>query len=589
MTDRVRSPICTIVGHVDHGKTTILDAIRGTTVASREAGAITQAIGASIIPLSSVKKVCGDLLNSLKISFTIPGILFIDTPGHAAFTNLRKRGGNLADIAVLVVDIKEGIKPQTAEAIEILRSYKTPFIIAANKIDLISGWKTNKGINLMQNIAKQGETVQAELDKKLYELVGAIYGKFSFNCERFDRVDDYTKTIAIIPCSGKTQEGLPELLMTITGLAQKYLEQCLKCTVQGPAKGTILEVKEGKGLGTTLDVILYDGTLKLNDMIVIGTLGEPIVTRVKAMFEPAPLAEMRELKAKFVSVKEVSAATGVKIAAQDIDAAVAGMPLRAATEENLEEVKESIKSEVEEVLIETDETGIIIKADSLGSLEALIKLLREKNISIRKASVGDITKKDITDVECSIETEPLLCAILGFNVKVAPDLDKPSAKIITENVIYKLIEKFEEWQIYEKKRLEQKELEGLIMPAKFQLMKGYTFRQNNPAVCGCEILEGTLVVGTPIMKDGKIISSVKSMQLEQKTVNEAQKGKQLAVAMSNVTIGRQIIEGDILYSGIPDTDFRKLREFKHLLKREDLLLLKEIAEIMRAENPMWGV
>jgi len=588
MADIVRSPICTIVGHVDHGKTTILDSIRGTSVAAREAGAITQAIGASIIPLASVKKVCGDLLNSLKISFTIPGLLFIDTPGHAAFTNLRKRGGNLADIAVLVVDIREGIKPQTAEAIEILRSYKTPFIIAANKIDLISGWRQNN-VPLVKSIEMQGESVKAELDKKLYELVGAVYEKFGFTCDRFDRVEDFTKQVAIVPCSGKTHEGLPELLMVITGLAQKYLEQCLKCAVAGPAKGTILEVKEGKGLGTTLDVILYDGTLKLNDTIVIGTLGEPIVTKVKAMFEPAPLAEMREIKSKFVPVKEAHAATGVKISAHDIDGAVAGMPVRAASEDNLDEVRESIKSEIEEVLIETDETGIIIKADSLGSLEAMIKLLREKNINIRRASIGDINKKDISDAQCSLEAEPLECAILGFNVKPAPDLGSVGVKIITENVIYKLIEKFEEWQLYEKKRLEQKELEGLVMPVKFQIMKGYIFRQNNPAVVGCDILEGTLRVGTPIMKDGMVISHVKSMEMEQKSVKEAQRGKQLAVAMPGVTAGRQINEGDTLYSGIPEDDFRKLKEFKHLLKREEVGLLKEIAEIMRKNNPLWGV
>ena len=264
----IRSPICTVAGHVDHGKTSVLVKIRGTAIVETEAGRITQAIGASIVPLTTIRKICGPLLERLNIKFTIPGLLFIDTPGHAAFTNLRKRGGNLADIAIVVIDINEGIKPQTTEVIDILKQYKTPFVVALNKIDLISGWQSNKTL-LLENVSKQSATIQQLLDKKLYELVGRL-STFGLNSERFDRVDDYTKQIAIIPLSAKTGEGMPELLMVITGLAQKYLEKKLDIDIKRFAKGTILEVKETKGLGITLDVIVYDGTLKRNDLIVIG-------------------------------------------------------------------------------------------------------------------------------------------------------------------------------------------------------------------------------------------------------------------------------------------------------------------------------
>ena len=163
--EKLRSLVCTVVGHIDHGKTTILDRISGTAVAASEAGLITQCISCTNIPFSVIENICKCLPQIKKIK--IPGLLFLDTPGHASFTNLRKRGGNIADIAILVIDINEGIKPQTRESIEILRSYKTPFIIAANKIDLINGWHSDKKVGILESIKKQSERIREELDKKL--------------------------------------------------------------------------------------------------------------------------------------------------------------------------------------------------------------------------------------------------------------------------------------------------------------------------------------------------------------------------------------------------------------------------------------
>jgi len=585
----LRQLIITVVGNVDSGKTQLLDTIRDTSIVESEPGKITQSIGCSIIPMAIIKKICGKLLEQLKLQIKIPGFVIIDTPGHAAFTNLRKRGGNLADIAILVIDINEGVKPQTVECIDILKQYKTPFVVALNKIDLLPGWNSNPKTGLLDNINKQSENAMLLLEKRLYEAVGRL-SEFGFNAERFDRVEDYTKQIAIIPVSAKTGEGLAELLMVITGLSQKFLEKSLKVDVKGNAKGTILEVKEEKGLGTTVDVILYDGSLKQNDIIVIGSLDEPVSTKVKALFEPLPLAEMRDKKAKFKSVKEVAAATGVKISAPELDKVVAGMPLRSCLADEVPKVKEEIKKEVKEVIIETDKQGIVIKADSLGSLEALIKILKEKNIEIKKASIGSISKKDISDAETSYEKEPLQSVILGFNVELMPNVNVGNVKVLCNNIIYKLIEDFEKWQSDEKKRMEAKGIEGLHNPCKIKILKGYVFRQNNPAVVGIEVLAGTLKAGTLLMKnDGVAITEAKSMQQEQENIEKAEKGKQVAVSLPDVTIGRQIKEEDILYSAIPEEHFRKLKEFKKYLTHEEIRILKEIAEIMRKSNPMWGV
>jgi len=587
----VRSPVIAVVGHVDHGKSSILDAIRESNIVDKEAGAITQAIGASIVPLDVIQKKCGALLNQLKMKFTIPGLLFIDTPGHAAFTSLRKRGGALADIAILVVDINEGFKPQTIEAIDILRGSKTPFVIAANKLDLVPGY-VQKTSSLAADLKQQAESAVSMIDERIYKIIGQLYDRFQMNAERFDRVDDYTKQVAIIPCSAKTRLGLGELLMVLTGLAQKFMEQNLKINVTGFAKGTILEVKEIEGLGKALDVIIYDGTLNVNDTIVIGGVQAPIVTKVRALLQPAPLQEMRDKKSTFVHIKKAVAATGVRISAHGLDEAVAGMPLVSCAndEESINEAKEKIQSEVEEVLLDTGKEGIIIKADSLGSLEALLKLFGEKGLKIRKASLGIITKKDIADAESNYEADPMLSAIIGFNVDVGQNVEVTKrVKIITGDIIYKLLDDYTLWTEEKKKAIEAEQLEELVRPCKLELLQNCIFRQNNPAIVGVHVLVGVVKAGTPLMKTGRTLTTVKSIQSEGEALHRVEEGKEVAVSLPDVTCGRQINPNDILYSAIPEEDFRKLKKLKKYLTEPEVQVMKEIAEIMRKDNPVWGI
>ncbi len=580
---KIRSPICTLVGHVDHGKTTLLDSIRGTTLAEREPGRITQHIGATEVPLSTIKKLCGKLIDSLKIDLTIPGLLFLDTPGHKAFVSLRKRGGNLADIAILVIDVLEGIKPQTLESIEILKNSKTPFVIALTKIDLISGFKDNK-TSLLQNIESQADNVKKELDTKLYTIVGELYEKFQLNAERFDRVDNYTQKIAIIPISSKLKVGLPELLMVLTGLTQKYLENKLKIDIKGPAKATILEVKEAPGLGISIDVIIYDGTIKVDDTILIGSLENPIKTKVRSLLKLAPLSEIRDKKSKFSKVDEVTAAAGVKITAPGLDNVLSGMPLRVVGKD-FKKAEKEIKEEIEDVIIETEKDGIIVKADTLGSLEALDNILKERNLIIKKASLGNITKSDIA--EASSSQNPLNRVVLGFNVK--SDEDSKDIKVITNEVIYKILEDYDKWSEHENKRLKKEKLSKLRALCKIQIMPGFVFRQNNPAVVGVEILLGKLKPNTPLMLNGKEITSAKSLQLEGENIEEAEKGKQVAVSLPGVTIGRQVKEGDILYSLVNESDYREFKKTKDFLDKDSIEILKEVADMKRKENAVWGV
>ncbi len=590
-----RKVLIATLGHVDHGKTSLLDKIRKSAVTVGEAGGITQAIGVSIIPIETIKKICGKLLDVFQNKLTIPGFLAIDTPGHAAFTSLRKRGGSLADIAILVVDINEGFKPQTIESIEILRSHKVPFVIAANKIDLIHHWKYDPSKFLLENIAEFDWDLQGQFEQKMYALIGK-FNELGLQAERFDRVSDYTHQLAIVPLSALTGQGIPELLMVLTGLSQKYMEQKLVINEQGDAKGTILEVKEEKGLGVTLNTIIYNGHLRAGDTIIIGGLEGPIVTKIRTLLEPAELSDMRDKKSTFTNVKEVNAATGVKIVAPGLEKAVAGMPVRGCSgkPEQIEQYKQEVQSEVGEIITSDEsEHGAMLKADTIGGLEALRTLLKDKNLPIAYASIGEITRRDLSKLEALKEKDEFTGVLLGFNLKLAPDLEDQvktkKLKVFLNDVIYRTIDQYEEYIESLKREVELRELATIVRPCKFFLLKGLTFRQNNPSISGVEIEIGKLRSQDPIMdKQGRHLTKVKSMKDGEDSVNTAEQGRQLALAMDNITIGRQVEEGDYLYTDIPEEDFRKLKELKKHLTKMELEVLKEIAEIKRKDNPVWG-
>ena len=578
---RMRQPIVSVLGHVDHGKTTLLDKIRGTSVAQREAGKITQHIGATEVPIDAIYRICGNLI---KKNFKIPGLLFIDTPGHEAFTTLRARGGALADIAVLVIDINEGLMPQTIESINILKRYRTPFVIAANKIDLIHGWKNCENQPFILAVQKQKEFVQQALDEKIYKIVEKMY-ELGFSSERYDRISDFTRNVAIVPMSAKLGVGIADLLLVLVGLAQKFLEENLR-TEEGPGEGTVLEVKEERGLGKTIDIIVYSGTFRKGDTIVVGSTGEPIVTKIKAILKPKPLDEMRDPRDRFMSVDEVHAAAGIKIAAPNLENALAGSPVLVANE-NLDEIISRVRKETG-IHIETQEEGVIIKADALGSLEALAYELKQENIPIKKADIGDISKRDIVDAQTI--SNPLYRVILGFNVRVLPDAEREASKIkiFCNNVVYKIIEDYKEWCELEKRKLEAEKRKEITFPGKFKILPEYIFRVSKPAIVGVRVLGGRIRVGQRVLReDGRVIGRIKSIRKDDTNVEEAIMGEEVAVALDSITIGRQAKPGDVLYIDIPEDHARKL--FKMGLPYEEREVLEEIARIKRKEKPFWGL
>jgi len=571
----IRQPIVAVLGHVDHGKTTILDSIRGTIVQSGEAGGITQHIGASFIPIDVIKKFCGNLLKKLKIDVQIPGLLFVDTPGHEAFTTLRRRGGSVADLAILVVDVNKGFQPQTDESLEYLKKFKTPFVVAANKIDLVPGWYPQPKACFIDTIGEQSYDVSGDLEGKLYTLVAQLSER-GFEAERFDRVEDFKKQVAIVPCSGKTGEGVPELLMVLAGLSQQFLKERLEVT--GKAKGAVLEVKELKGFGTTVDVIVYDGIVHVGDHLIIGGK-EPIVTKVKALLRPPVLKELRVEK-KFEHVKKVTAAAGIKIAAPNLEGVIAGSPIIAVSnEDEIEGTKKRIEKEIEEVEFTLNVDGVVAKADTLGSLEALIKMLKDNGIPIRKAGIGPITKQDIVEADTVKEEERRI--VLGFNVNVLKDAEELARdleiKTFLNNIIYQLIEDYQDWFKESKERKKQAKISKLPRPCKLRILPGCVFRKRAPAVFGVEVTSGVVKPGTPmkVEKSGKDIGKVDQIQKEGKNVGKAQTGDKVAVSMEEPTVGRQINEGDTLVSIITRGNLQGLKEVWDKLQDDEKLLLKE--------------
>ncbi|OEC88112.1 MULTISPECIES: translation initiation factor IF-2 [Methanobacterium] len=590
---KIRSPIVSVLGHVDHGKTTLLDFIRGSIIAQKEAGGITQHIGATEVPIEVVENIGGEFLKKLGIKETLPGLFFVDTPGHEAFTTLRKRGGALADVAILIVDLNEGFKPQTYEALNILKMYKTPFIVAANKMDKIYGWQTHERAPFLENFPKQPQSVQEKLDTRVYELVGILHEE-GFESERFDRISNFAKQISIVPISAKTGEGVPELLAMLMGLAQQYLKEQLKIEEDAPAKGTILEVKEEVGLGVTIDAVIYDGILKKDDTIAIMTLNDVITTRIRSLLKPNPLEEIREAKKRFKKIEEVVAAAGIKIVAPNIENAVAGSPLRVARGD-FEHVKEEILKEIEDIKIDTDDLGIVVKADTLGSLEALVNLLKDMKIPIRAADIGDISRRDVVDASIVKNEDPLYGVIIAFNVKVLPsaaeEIKASEIKLFSSNIIYQLIEDYDEWIKAAEERKKKAWLDAIIKPAKIRIIPKLIFRNSKPAIAGIEVLSGTVKQDHGLIRgDGARVGKVEGMQDKGKNLKSASKGQKVAMSIKDAIFGKDFDEGDVLYVDIPENHYKILvSELKNKLTEDEFEILNEILDIKRKDNPHWGM
>jgi translation initiation factor 5B len=587
-----RQPIVSVLGHVDHGKTSLLDHIRSlgsgrqASVMDREAGGITQHIGATEVPADLLNELCSPLMGGK--SFDSPGLLFIDTPGHHSFSTLRTRGGSLADVAILMVDIHDGCMPQTIESIRILKSSKTPFVIAANKVDRIHGWQSVRDRPMALAIRNQTKDTIGYFDQKYWDLVGS-FAEHGFNIERYDRIKDFTKEIALVPISAREGEGIQDLLAVVIGMAERYLSDKLK-DVDGAGEGTVLEMKEERGLGKTLDVILYRGSIRKGDEIVLVTQEGGISTRVRGMFSPRGMSEMRDAGDRWDDSDVAHAASGLKVSAPDIDGVLAGTTLRVVnTDEERLKALNAANTEAN-LSIELDEEGVTIKADTVGGLEALAKELKELDLPIRHATIGKVNRRDVRSAENA--KDPLHRIIMAFATDILADAQteidnsENGVKYISSDIIYRILEEREEWVEQRTKELEEESREVVVYPGRIKFLPDHTFRASKPAVIGVRVLAGRIHVGQHLLKEGSRIGRIKSIRSGQDSMKEAMQGAEVAVAIDGVTVGRQLEENDIMLVDIPASHAKKLRKMDLSAAEEEVL--EELIEIHRKDDHFWG-
>jgi len=590
----LRQPVVVVLGHVDSGKTSLLDKIRGTFVQSREAGGITQHIGASFFPIEIIQSITGPLFKKISSNdYSIPGLLVIDTPGHEVFANLRMRGGSAADIAIVVVDVNKGFEPQTIESINILKNRKVPFVVAINKVDRITGWRNSKTGFITGEIKIQPKEVQEDLDNKIYSVLGSL-SQLGFSSEAFWRIKDFTKEVALVPVSAVSGVGIPELLTVLVGLTQQYMAKKLE-RHEGSARGIVLEVNEETGLGPSANIILLDGIIKQGDLIAAARRDSVIVTKVKSLLLPKPLDEMRDPRDKFRQVNTVISAAGLKITSPDLEGVIAGSPLYGiSSKSGIDEIKKLVESEIKSAIVNTDSNGVILRCDTIGSIEAISEMLRKENIPIRSADIGQISRRDIMAAAAVKEKDRYLGVVLGFNVKVLEDAEKEAfernVKIFNEKIIYNLVRNYTDWVSYQKEHEDTILFNELSPICKFEFMKGFVFRRSDPAVFGAEIHVGKMRQKMTIMNgDGKRIGVIHQIQDKGKSVEEATKGMQVAVSINGPQIGRQLNENDIFYTYLDSRQAKMLLErFNYKLDEEEKEILNHIVTLRRKVDPAFG-
>ena len=620
-----RQPIVSVLGHVDHGKTSVLDLVRSigserqASVMDREAGGITQHIGATEVPADVLNETCATMMGGKK--FKSPGLLFIDTPGHHSFVSLRNRGGSVADIAVLVIDVMEGLQPQTIESLQTLKETRTPFVIACNKVDRIHGWRTKHGRSFIESFKDQREDVRSLFEDRYWKLLGQ-FSEHGFNIERYDQIRDFRQNVALVPMSAKDGEGLQDLLAVTVGLAERFLEDRLTDTL-GAAEGTVLEMRDEVGMGKTIDVILYRGELKIGDNVMLAANDGPFSTHIKGLKRPKGMSEMRDAGKRWVNFDSVEAACGVKIVAPKLENTIAGTTLYLANTPEQKELAEiAIRQEWRAIFdtmpimcskcnevfpridfkahtkqgacrgAEEERKGVVIKADTVGGLEALGFELAKLKIPVRQATVGPVNKRDILMAKSA--QDPLNKVILGFSVKgnseVADSLseDDSEIKFFSGSIIYHILDAYEAWREETAERMAAELRESLVYPGRLLYLKDHTFRAKGPAIVGMRVVGGRVHVGQRLMKlDGTPVGQIKSLRTRaSEDVKEANQGDEVAVAINGPTVGRHIEELDEFYVDVPESHAKRLKKIDFNPVEQEIL--DELIRLHRKENHFWG-
>lgn len=585
-----KSPIVCVLGHVDTGKTKLLDKIRHTNVQTGEAGGITQQIGATMFPSEAINSLTRKLPN-IHVNILVPGLLIIDTPGHESFSNLRSRGSSLCDLAILVVDIMHGLEKQTLESLDILRKKNIPFIVALNKIDRMYQWKAMQDEAFMTTFKQQHEHTQEEFIRRAKEAVLA-FAEQGLNAALYYENPDPDDYINLVPTSAITGEGIPDLLGMLVNISQGSLSHKIKYKPQ--LQATVMEVKVIEGHGTTIDVILANGVLKEDDKIVLAGFNGPIVTNIRALMTPMPLKEMR-VKGEYLHHKKLYATMGAKISAQGLEESMAGSPLCVASnEDEIVDLCEEVQRDIAQVFTHINKKGkgVHVQASTVGSLEALLEFLKESKIPVCSVSIGPVHKKDIMKAQGQIEKlkRKEYATVLAFDVKITQEgqeyAEQVGVKIFAADIIYHLFDRFTEYvkQIRDEEKAAEGKGKDAIFPCVLKIVQ--IFRVKDPIIFGCDVLGGVLKVGTPLCvpeKGNLIIGKVQSIEFNKKTIQEARPSTgSVAVKIQGMSseqqgyqVGKHFEETNQVASWMTRDSIDALKEFfMDMMSKDDWKLVK---------------
>lgn len=570
----MKSPIIAFLGHVDAGKTSIMDCIRNTYFAYKEIGGLTQTIGITEVPTSRIEELSKELLEKFKVKVNVESLIFIDSPGHEAFVTLRERGASIADFAILTVDSKEGIQKQTIESINILKAYKTPFLVALTKIDMIDGYIPKKDMSFLDFINSQNPKYTQNLEERLYSLVSDL-SNYGFSSERYDRVKDFTKEVAIVPVSSVNNIGVNDLLVLIIGISQRYLPS----EPTERADVAIVEEKAIKGLGKVYDAIVYSGKINVGDRVLMETLDGVKETKIKGIMKLKPLEESRENFGRYESVGSIDAVKPIRLILQNPEALIGTSISVFKDETEKENIEHTMKSSIQNYNDEKS-GGVIVCADSIGSLDAMKKLSESEGIQVGLAKIGSPTKRDLDLAKVGNR------AIMCFNVKIDREVtelaDAEKVVLIQGKAIYSIIDQYKTLLSQQKGRELQDKLSKIILPAKFRVIEKSVFRRSNPCVFGAEILLGEIRPGYRVIKsDGKVLGRIMDIQNENKKLENAKAGDKIAVSIDDAVFGRNLYENDLLYTDIGQNDLINFEDVKDSLPEDYSLALNEIRKIKR--------
>ncbi|XP_032412051.1 eukaryotic translation initiation factor 5B isoform X1 [Xiphophorus hellerii] len=587
--DRLRAPVVCVLGHVDTGKTKILDKLRHTHVQDGEAGGITQQIGATNVPKETIEEQTKMVKNFDRENIKIPGMLIIDTPGHESFSNLRNRGSSLCDIAILVVDIMHGLEPQTIESINLLKEKKCPFIVALNKIDRLYDWKKSPDTDVVATLKKQKKNTKDEFDERTKAII-VEFAQQSLNAALFFENKDPRTFVSLVPTSAHSGDGMGNLIALLVELTQSMLARRLAHCDE--LRAQVMEVKALPGMGTTIDVILINGRLREGETIIVPGVEGPIVTQIRGLLLPPPLKELR-VKSQYEKHKEVSTAQGVKILGKDLEKTLAGLPLLVAhRDDEVPVLKDELVKELKQTLssIKLEEKGVYVQASTLGSLEALLEFLRTSKVPYAGINIGPVHKKDVMKASTMLEHDLQYAVILAFDVKVEREsqemADSLGVRIFSAEIIYHLFDAFTKYREDYKKSKQEEFKHIAVFPVKLRVLPQFIFNSRDPIVMGVSVEAGLLKQGTPLCVPSKgfvEIGVVTSIEMNHKSVDTAKKGQEICVKIEPIPgespkmYGRHFEATDVIVSKITRASIDALKNwFRDEMQKSDWQLIMEL-------------